>query len=120
MKKIRLHILLLIVLSLFLVSCKKQESKVTLTFADTEITDPTVNQQLSSNAVALNATFEANIGEVEAKTKNVAEYPLVKKILEEFKGAKIETIIRKNLSILSEKEPDLSGEIVNTYYDEEE
>ena len=57
---------------------------------------------------------------VEAKTKNVAEYPLVKKILEEFKGAKIETIIRKNLSILSEKEPDLSGEIVNTYYDEEE
>ncbi|MBR5154592.1 MAG: DNA polymerase III subunit gamma/tau [Alphaproteobacteria bacterium] len=57
---------------------------------------------------------------VEAKTKNVSEYPLVKKILEEFKGAKIETIIRKNLSTLSEREPDLSGEMANIYFEEED
>ena len=57
---------------------------------------------------------------VEAKKKNVAEYPLVKKILEEFKGAKIETIIRKNLSQLSEEEPDISSDTMSTYFDEEE
>lgn len=57
---------------------------------------------------------------VEAKKKNVAEYPLVKKILEEFKGAKIETIVRKNLSQLSEEEPDISSDTMSTYFDEEE
>ena len=57
---------------------------------------------------------------VDAKRKNVSEYPLVKKILEEFKGAKLETIIRKNLSTLSEEEPDISGEAMVTYFDEEE
>ena len=58
---------------------------------------------------------------VEAKKKNVAEYPLVKKILEEFKGAKIETIVRKNLSQLSEEEPDISSDtMMSTYFDEEE
>ena len=40
----------------------------------------------------------------EATKKNVSEYPLVKKILEEFKGAKIETVIRKNLEELAENE----------------
>ena len=57
---------------------------------------------------------------VDAKKKNVAEYPLVKKILEEFKGAKIETIVRKNLSQLSEEEPDVSLDTMSTYFDEEE
>ena len=58
---------------------------------------------------------------VEAKKKNVSEYPLVKKILEEFKGAKIETIVRKNLSQLSEEEPDISSDtMMSTYFDEEE
>lgn len=57
---------------------------------------------------------------VEATKKNVAEYPLVKKILEEFKGAKIETVIRKNLGNLGEEEPDISGETMSTTYFEEE
>ena len=58
---------------------------------------------------------------VEASKKNVAEYPLVKKILEEFKGAKIETIVRKNLQELSESEPELPEETMSvTYFDEEE
>lgn len=58
---------------------------------------------------------------VEAKKKNVAEYPLVKKILEEFKGARIETIIRKNLQELEEEEPDVPEEnLPITYFDEEE
>ena len=57
---------------------------------------------------------------VEAKKKNVAEYPLVKKILEEFRGARIETIIRKNLEALAENEPDNSEEIMTlTDIDEE-
>ena len=58
---------------------------------------------------------------VEATKKNVAEYPLVKKILEEFKGAKIETVIRKNLETLAEEEPEIAGEILPvTDIDEEE
>lgn len=58
---------------------------------------------------------------VEAKKKNVAEYPLVKKILEEFKGSKIETVIRKNLDNLAEDEPEISEENNNsTYFEEEE
>lgn len=58
---------------------------------------------------------------VEATRKNVAEYPLVKKILEEFKGAKIETIIRKNLENLAEEEPEIANEILSiTDIDEEE
>lgn len=58
---------------------------------------------------------------VEASKKNVAEYPLVKKILEEFKGAKIETIVRKNIQELSETEPDIPEETMPiTYFDEEE
>ena len=57
---------------------------------------------------------------VEAKKKNVAEYPLVKKILEEFRGAKIETVIRKNIDTLAEKEPDDSEEMITvTDVDEE-
>lgn len=58
---------------------------------------------------------------VEAKKKNVAEYPLVKRILEEFKGSKIETVIRKNLDNLAEEEPEISEENNNsTYFEEEE
>lgn len=57
---------------------------------------------------------------VEAKKKNVAEYPLVKKILEEFKGAKIETVVRKNLEIAAQNEPDSSEEILVNEFDEEE
>ena len=58
---------------------------------------------------------------VEAKKKNVAEYPLVKKILEEFKGSKIETVVRKNLENLAEEEPEISEENTSsTDYEEEE
>lgn len=58
---------------------------------------------------------------VEATKKNVAEYPLVKKILEEFKGAKIETVVRKNLEELSKSEADEADETMNVIiYDEEE
>ena len=59
---------------------------------------------------------------VDAKRKNVSEYPLVKKILEEFKGAKIETIIRKQLADLEkeEAETEVSIDIASTYFDEEE
>lgn len=57
---------------------------------------------------------------VEATKKNVAEYPLVKKILEEFKGAKIETVIRKNLETLAEEEPEMASEILSITDIEEE
>ncbi len=57
---------------------------------------------------------------VDAKKKNVSEYPLVKKILEEFKGSKIETIIRKQISELEKEEVDTSIDITSTYFDEEE
>ena len=57
---------------------------------------------------------------VEASRKNVAEYPLVKKILEEFKGSRIETVIRKNLNEISENEPDISNDLSSTYFEEEE
>lgn len=58
---------------------------------------------------------------VEAKKKNVAEYPLVKKILEEFKGSKIETVVRKNLDNLAEEEPEIAEENnSSTDYEEEE
>jgi len=58
---------------------------------------------------------------VEASKRNVAEYPLVKKILEEFKGAKIETAIRKNLETLAEEEPEIAAEnMLLTDIDEEE
>ena len=57
----------------------------------------------------------------EAKKKSVAEYPLVKKILEEFKGARIETVVRKKLEELAETEEDSSEDINHiTDIDEEE
>ena len=56
----------------------------------------------------------------EAKKKSVSEYPLVKKILEEFRGARIETVIRKSLEDLAEKEPDISGDEINNLTDDEE
>lgn len=57
---------------------------------------------------------------VEAKKKNVAEYPLVKKILEEFKGSKIETVVRKNIDNIAEEEPDMTEMTITTYTDEGE
>lgn len=57
---------------------------------------------------------------VEASRKNITEYPLVKKILEEFKGAKIETIVRKNLEKLAEEEINLDETIVINNFDDEE
>lgn len=73
--------------------------------------------------------FKGDLGEtiadkekskVEASRKNVAEYPLVKKILEEFKGSRIETVIRKNLNEISESETEISSDMSITYFDEEE
>lgn len=56
----------------------------------------------------------------ECTKKNVAEYPLVKKILEEFKGAKIETVIRKNLEQFT-AEPEIPGDAIPIIdYEEEE
>ena len=40
--------------------------------------------------------------------KNISEYPLVKAILSEFNGAKIETIIRKKVAEIDEAEDDLN------------
>ncbi len=58
---------------------------------------------------------------VEAKKKNVAEYPLVKKILEEFKGARIETVVRKKLQELEDEEPEIPEDnLPMAYFDEEE
>ena len=58
---------------------------------------------------------------VEAKKKNVSEYPLVKKILEEFRGSKIETVVRKNLQEIVEEEAENSDEtITSTEIEEEE
>lgn len=73
--------------------------------------------------------FKGDLGEtiadkekskVEASRKNVAEYPLVKKILDEFKGSRIETVIRKNLNEISESETEISSDMSITYFDEEE
>lgn len=57
---------------------------------------------------------------VEETKKSVSEYPLVKKILEEFKGAKIETVIRKNLAILTEDETEAEDDSVSVTYTEDE
>lgn len=57
---------------------------------------------------------------VEAKKKNVSEYPLVKKILEEFRGSKIETVIRKNIAELAEAEPEESEVAFNQIETDEE
>ena len=58
---------------------------------------------------------------VEAKKKNVSEYPLVKKILEEFRGSKIEMVVRKNLQNIAEEEAENSDElIISTEIEEEE
>ena len=58
---------------------------------------------------------------IEAKKKNVSEYPLVKKILEEFRGSKIETVVRKNLENIAEEEAENSDEtITSTEIEEEE
>ncbi len=64
------------------------------------------------------ADKEKNI--VEATKRNVAEYPLVKKILEEFKGSKIETAVRKNLEIIAESESEETAETLPIMDIEEE
>ena len=53
--------------------------------------------------------------------KNISEYPLVKAILEEFNGAKIETFIRKSVEE-AEDEPasDFNADALTTYNEEEE
>jgi len=50
----------------------------------------------------------------EADQKNVADNPLVKAILQEFRGAKIDTLVRKVLSENSDEESD-----VNEFYNED-
>lgn len=63
---------------------------------------------------------EAEQAENEENKKNIADYPLVKAILAEFKGAKIETLIHKMIS-----EENVEGnsipvfEETETYFDEE-
>ena len=58
---------------------------------------------------------------VEASRKNVTEYPLVKKILEEFKGAKLEIVVRKNLEKLAEEEiQDIDETMIVNNFDYEE
>ena len=57
---------------------------------------------------------------VEAKKKNVSEYPLVKKILEEFRGSKIETVVRKNLQNIAKEEAENSDEMITPTEIEEE
>ena len=58
----------------------------------------------------------ANIEEAqkEADQKNVADNPLVKAILQEFKGAKIDTLVRKVLSENDDEENDM-----NDFYNED-
>ena len=50
----------------------------------------------------------------EADQKNVADNPLVKAILQEFRGAKIDTLVRKVLSDNADEESD-----VNDFYNED-
>jgi DNA polymerase-3 subunit gamma/tau len=53
-----------------------------------------------------------------ATVRRVTDNPLVKKILEEFRGAKIETAIRKKLKKIEEEEPYIEGDVIT--FDEEE
>jgi hypothetical protein len=43
--------------------------------------------------------------ELNRDKKNISEYPLVKAILDEFSGAKIDTIIRKQVAEAEDEEP---------------
>ena len=60
--------------------------------------------------------------QTESDKKNISEYPLVKAILSEFNGAKIETIIRKSVEE-SAKEDDIAfamDDTNNETYEEED
>lgn len=54
--------------------------------------------------------------------KNISEYPLVKAILAEFNGAKIETFIRKSIKEAEDEEDmgSFNTDSINTYNEEEE
>ena len=60
--------------------------------------------------------------DLEKDKKNISEYPLVKAILSEFSGAKIETIIRKALedSELDDSSDFIAQEFNNENYEDEE
>ena len=70
-------------------------------YSDTEITDPTVNQRLSSNAVSLNKTFETNIGEVEAKTKS--------------RFAGLETVLKENITARAKSSKSIFEKIASKF-----
>lgn len=55
------------------------------------------------------------ISELEKDKKNISEYPLVKAILSEFNGAKIETILRKAVADAEDNDIDYTAEYNNNY-----
>ena len=58
--------------------------------------------------------------ELNRDKKNISEYPLVKAILNEFNGAKIDTIIRKSVEAAEDEEPTeftSEGTITENYED---
>lgn len=55
------------------------------------------------------------ISELEKDKKNISEYPLVKAILSEFNGAKIETILRKAVADAEDNNIDYTTEYNNNY-----
>ena len=55
--------------------------------------------------------------ETEANKRSISEYPLVKAILAEFKGSKIETLTR--IKQLDEEEGNAPSEDNETYFDED-
>ena len=67
MRKFKLHIVLLMILSLFLVACKKQEPKVTLTINNTEITLK-VSEKITLNPVVENKDNAVIIYEIADET----------------------------------------------------
>lgn len=58
--------------------------------------------------------------ELEKDKKNISEYPLVKAILSEFNGAKIETVIHKAMETAAEEETDFTAGTVNIETEEDE
>ena len=67
MRKFKLHIVLLMILSLFLVACKKQEPKVTLTINNIEITLK-VSEKITLNPVVENKDNAVIIYEIADET----------------------------------------------------
>ncbi len=55
--------------------------------------------------------------ELNRDKKNISEYPLVRAILDEFNGAKIETIIRKQAEQAAEEEPAVEETVTENYED---